>query len=61
VNELIEACKDEKSKPTEAPKKVVFRGRSTRSQYRPKRNTGKPDKDDATSFLTAYASTKTPR
>jgi hypothetical protein len=57
VNNVTEVSKDDlsdRSKHTQSPKKVVIRGRSTRSQDNPKRNAARPDKDDASPFLTAY-------
>jgi hypothetical protein len=60
VNNVTEVSKDdlyERSKHTQAPKKVVKvvkGGRSQRSQDNPKRNAARPDKDDASPFLTAY-------
>jgi hypothetical protein len=59
VNDLTEAPRDDRPKPTETLKKLVIRGRSTRSQDLPKRNAGKSDKKDTSQLLAAYASTKT--
>jgi hypothetical protein len=61
VNELTETSKDDQSKPTEASRKVVIRGRSTSSQHRPKWNAGRPDNKDAAPLLAVYASVKTSR
>jgi hypothetical protein len=59
VNDLTEVSKDDRSKHAQAPKKLVIRGRSIRSQDHPKQYAVTPDKNDTSPFLAVYALTKT--
>jgi hypothetical protein len=59
VNDLTEVSKDDRSKHTQAPKKVEIIGRSTRSQDHPKQNTALSVKNDASPFLAVYVLAKT--
>jgi hypothetical protein len=59
VKNLTEVSKDDRSKNTQALKKVEIIGRSTRSQDHTKQNTALSVKNDASPFLAVYVLAKT--
>jgi hypothetical protein len=59
VNDLTEVLKDDRTKHTQAPKKVEIIGSSTRCQEHPKQNTNLLVKNDASPFLAVYVLAKT--
>jgi hypothetical protein len=59
VSDLPEVSKDDRSKHTQAPKKVEIIGRSTRSQDHPKQNAALSVISDASPFLAVYILAKT--
>jgi hypothetical protein len=59
MNDLTEVSKDDRSKHTQAPKKVEIIDRSTRSQDNPKQNSAISDKNDAPPFLAVYVLART--
>jgi hypothetical protein len=59
MNDLTEVSKDDRSKHTQAPKKVEMIGRSTRSQDHPKQYTALLVNNDASPFLAVFVLAKT--
>jgi hypothetical protein len=59
VSDLTEVSNDDRSKHTQAPKKVEIIGRSTRSQDHPKQNAALLVNNDASPFLAVLLLAKT--